>query len=258
MRRRCASGCATGASPASATGAARSRSSTATTCGAVPVPDDQLPVVLPDVDDYPPEGKGAARRRRGLDARAVSARAAGPGRREAETMDTFVDSSWYFMRYCDPKNSDVPWTGISSTGGPRRPVYRRHRPPDGHLLYSRFFVKAMNDWGLLGFREPFAAAVLDQGWVQLGGTKMSKTKGNSSAPTTSSTSTAPTRCGSTILFMGPADQDMEWTDDRRSRGSSASCAGCGALVHEVAERAPADGPARERRSRARRTRRSRR
>ena len=93
-------------------------------------------------------------------------------------MDTFVDSSWYFLRYVDPHNDEAPfdrrlvdyWCPITHyIGGIDHAT--------GHLLYSRFFVKVMNELGLLGFREPFAR-LFHQGWVTMGGTKMSKSKGN--------------------------------------------------------------------------------
>ena len=102
-------------------------------------------------------------------------------------MDTFVDSAWYFLRYVDPHNDQAPfdradvdyWLPVSLYIGGIDHL-------TGHLLYSRFFVKAMNDMGMLGFREPFAR-LYHQGWVQMGGTKMSKTKGNVTGPARSST-----------------------------------------------------------------------
>ena len=151
-------------------------------------------------------------------------------------MDTFVDSSWYFLRYIDSHNDEAPfdrfvvdyWLPVSQyIGGIDHST--------GHLLYSRFFVKAMNDWGMVGFREPFAR-MFHQGWVTLGGTKMSKTKGNVEGPDAIVDRTAPTRCGSTILFMGPADQDMEWTPDG-AEGIVRFLRRLWRLVHEVAEAA---------------------
>src|ERR687883_257722 len=149
--------------------------------GIVPVPDDQLPVPLPDVEDYVPKGRSPLAAAEDW-VNVECPRCGGPARRETDTMDTFVDSSWYFLRYCDPRNESAPWD---------REVLRRWMPVDqyiggidhakGHLLYSRFFVKALNDWGMVGFREPFQR-LFHQGWVTLGGTKMSKTKGNVEGP----------------------------------------------------------------------------
>ncbi len=139
---------------------------------------------------------GAAPRGRGLRCRRASRRSprtrsgcastcprcGGEALRDPDTMDTFVDSSWYFLRYVDPHNDRAPfdrrivdyWLPVSQyIGGIDHAT--------GHLLYSRFFVKALNDFGMLGFREPFTR-LFHQGWVQMGGTKMSKTKGNVMGP----------------------------------------------------------------------------
>ena len=146
-------------------------------CGIVPVPDEELPVVLPEVENDLPKGKAPlATNEEWMNV--PCPRCDKPARREADTMDTFVDSSWYYLRYVDPHNDQAPfdralvdyWLPINQyIGGIDHST--------GHLLYSRFFVKAMNDMGLVGFREPFAR-VFHQGWVTLGGSKMSKTRGN--------------------------------------------------------------------------------
>src|SRR5262249_57292423 len=137
----------------------------------------------------------------------------GPARREADTMDTFVDSSWYFLRYCDPHNDEAVFD---------RRIVDYWMPVDqyiggidhatGHLLYSRFFVKVMNALGLVGFREPFAR-LFHQGWVRLGGSKMSKSRGNVTAPDQLAEAYGADAVRLYILFMGPADQDMEWTEE---------------------------------------------
>ena len=209
--RRSTTACATGASRGSATGARRSRSSTATTCGIVPVPESDLPVLLPDVEDYRPKGKPPlASNEEFMNVACPSC--GGAGRREADTMDTFVDSSWYFLRYCDPHNDHAPF---------ERPLVDAWMPIDqyiggidhakGHLLYSRFFVKAMNDWGMLGFREPFQR-LFHQGWVLLDGKKMSKSQAGVS-PDELADEFGADAIRIYILFQGPADQDMNWSPD---------------------------------------------
>jgi leucyl-tRNA synthetase len=180
-------------------------------CGEVPVPDDQLPVLLPEVDDYLPKGKAPlASNEEWL--HVDCPRCGGPATREADTMDTFVDSSWYFIRYVDPQNDEAPfgrevvdyWMPVSQyIGGIDHST--------GHLLYSRFFVKALNDMGLLGFREPFAR-LYHQGWITMGGTKMSKTRGNLVGPDDFVAEYGADAVRLYILFMGPGDQDKEWSD----------------------------------------------
>jgi len=180
-------------------------------CGVVPVPDDQLPVVLPDIDDYKP--KGTAPLATATDwVRTPCPRCGREGRREVDTMDTFVDSAWYFLRYVDPHDETAPfrrehvdhWLPVTEyIGGIDHAT--------GHLLYSRFFVKVLNELGLVGFREPFGR-VFHQGWVQMGGSKMSKSKGNVAGPDALVAEHGADAVRLYILFMGPADQDMEWTD----------------------------------------------
>jgi len=208
-------------------------------CGIVPVPDGQLPVILPDVEDYQPKGKAPLESNEAW-MNVACPKCGGPGRRDPDTMDTFVDSSWYFLRYVDPHNDRAPFD---------RHVVDYWLPVDlyiggidhlnGHLLYSRFFVKAMNDMGMLGFREPFAR-LFHQGWVQLGGTKMSKTKGNLVGPEDFVAEYGADAVRTSILFMGPADQDMEWTD-KGIEGIVRFLRRLWRVVHEVAERAPAEG-----------------
>ncbi len=208
-------------------------------CGTVPVPDEDLPVLLPEVEDYQPRGKPPLASNEEW-MRVPCPRCGKEGRREADTMDTFVDSSWYFLRYVDPRNDHAPfdraivdyWLPVSQyIGGIDHAT--------GHLLYSRFFVKALNDMDLLGFREPFAR-LFHQGWVQMGGSKMSKTKGNVTGP-----EALVEECGADavrlyILFMGPADQDMEWTANG-IEGIARFLRRLWRVVHEVAEQAPAEG-----------------
>jgi leucyl-tRNA synthetase len=208
-------------------------------CGVVPVPEADLPVVLPEVEDYRPKGvPPLASNQEWL--HVPCPKCGGPGTREADTMDTFVDSSWYFLRYCDPHNAEAPfdrrvvdyWCPITTyIGGIDHST--------GHLLYSRFFVKVMNELGMLGFREPFAR-LFHQGWVTMGGSKMSKSKGNVAGPDEVVAQYGADAVRLYILFMGPADQDMEWTEDG-IEGISRFVRRLWRLVGEVAEQAPASG-----------------
>jgi leucyl-tRNA synthetase len=209
-------------------------------CGQVPVPDDELPVLLPEVEDYRPKGMPPlASNAEWLNV--PCPRCGGPAEREADTMDTFVDSSWYFLRYVDPRNDQAPfdrrlidyWCPIDHyIGGIDHAT--------GHLLYSRFFVKVMNELGLLGFREPFAR-LFHQGWVTMGGSKMSKSKGNVAGPDQIVARYGADAVRLYILFMGPADQDMEWTDSG-IEGISRFTRRLWRVVHEVAEHAPEGDP----------------
>ncbi len=180
-------------------------------CGEVPLPEDELPLLLPEVDDYRPKGQPPLASNEEW-MRAPCPRCGKEGRREADTMDTFVDSAWYFLRYVDPRNDEAPferapvdyWLPVSQyIGGIDHAT--------GHLLYSRFFVKVLNDLNMVGFREPFAR-LFHQGWVQMGGSKMSKSKGNVTGPDALVQEYGADAVRLYILFLGPADQDMEWTE----------------------------------------------
>jgi len=181
-------------------------------CGLVPVPDDELPVLLPDVEDYRPKGKPPlASNEEWLNVPCPSC--GGPGRREAETMDTFVDSAWYFLRYCDPHNESEPFSRrLVDFWSPVDQYIGGIDHATGHLLYSRFFVKVLNEMGLVGFREPFQR-LFHQGWVRQGGTKMSKSRGNVTAPDQLAEMYGADAIRLYILFVGPADQAMDWTED---------------------------------------------
>jgi leucyl-tRNA synthetase len=212
-------------------------------CGMVPVPDDQLPVLLPDVEDYRPKGKPPlASNEQWLNVTCPSC--GGPGQREADTMDTFVDSSWYFLRYCDPRNEEAPFS---------RELVDFWMPVDqyvggidhatGHLLYSRFWVKVLNELGMVGFREPFAR-LFHQGWVRQGGTKMSKSRGNVTAPDQLADMYGADAVRLYILFVGPADQDMDWTEEG-VEGIARFLRRLWRIVHEAAageDRAGDEGP----------------
>jgi leucyl-tRNA synthetase len=180
-------------------------------CGMVPVPDDDLPVLLPQVEEYLPKGKSplaAAEEWVRVDCPSCG----GSARRETDTMDTFVDSSWYFIRYTDPHNDREPferrladyWLPVNQyIGGVEHAIL--------HLLYARFFTKVMNDIGLVGFREPFAR-LFTQGMVYYRGAKMSKSKGNTIAPDDYIQRYGADAVRTYLLFIGPVDQDAEWQD----------------------------------------------
>ena len=180
-------------------------------CGLVPVPDDQLPVLLPDVTDYKPKGKSPLATAEDW-VNTTCPKCGKPALRETDTMDTFVDSSWYFLRYCDAGNDEAPWDPE---------VLARWAPADQyiggvehailHLMYARFFVKALADMGHLDHQEPFKA-LFTQGMITRDGAKMSKSKGNVISPTPYVERYGADTARCYILFIGPPDQDADWSD----------------------------------------------
>jgi leucyl-tRNA synthetase len=180
-------------------------------CGLVPVPDDQLPVLLPEVTDYQPKGRSPLAAAEDWVV-TTCPKCDGPARRETDTMDTFVDSSWYFLRYCDANNDEAAWDPE---------VLARWAPVDQyiggvehailHLLYARFFVKAMADMGYLGVQEPFQR-LFTQGMITRDGAKMSKSKGNVISPTAYVDRYGADTARCYTLFIGPPDQDADWND----------------------------------------------
>jgi leucyl-tRNA synthetase len=180
-------------------------------CGVVPVDDDELPVLLPDVDDYQPKGQSPLAAAEDWVATRCP-KCSSEARRETDTMDTFVDSSWYFLRYCDPQNGHAPFD---------REVVDRWMPVDQyiggvehavlHLLYARFFTKVLFDLGMVGFREPFAN-LFTQGMIYKDGAKMSKSKGNVVEPLPLVERYGADTLRMYVLFLGPPDQDAEWQD----------------------------------------------
>ena len=180
-------------------------------CGPVPVPDGELPVRLPEVTDYAPRGRSPLAAAEDWVA-VPCPRCGEPGRRETDTMDTFVDSSWYYLRYCDPHNETAAWSTAALDawlpadqyiGGVEHAVL--------HLLYARFLVKALTDLGQLKLAEPFAR-LFTQGMITNGGAKMSKSKGNAiaAAPFVDRYGADTVRCY--VLFIGPPGQDADWSD----------------------------------------------
>jgi leucyl-tRNA synthetase len=180
-------------------------------CGMVPVPEDQLPVLLPEVEDYAPKGRSPlAAAEDWVNTSCPSC--GGPARRETDTMDTFVDSSWYFLRYTDAHNDTAPWDPeITNRWTPVDQYIGGVEHAILHLMYARFFVKALADMGLLDAQEPFNA-LFTQGMITRDGAKMSKSKGNmiSPVPYVERYGADTARCY--ILFIGPPDHDADWTD----------------------------------------------
>jgi leucyl-tRNA synthetase len=181
-------------------------------CGAVPVPEDELPVKLPDVEDYAPRGRSPLAAAEEW-VRTGCPECGGPARRETDTMDTFVDSSWYFLRYCDAANDQAAWDPA---------VLREWMPVDQyiggvehailHLMYARFFTKALADLGHLHFQEPFGA-LFTQGMITKDGAKMSKSRGNVVSPASIVQRYGADTARCYILFIGPPDQDADWSDE---------------------------------------------
>ncbi|MFW6005765.1 MAG: class I tRNA ligase family protein, partial [Desulfonatronovibrionaceae bacterium] len=180
-------------------------------CGPVPVPEQDLPVILPEQARMPANGKSPLP---GLDSfvQTICPECQGPGRRETDTMDTFVESSWYFARYTDARNQNLPfdkdtvnyWLPVDQyIGGIEHAIL--------HLLYSRFFIKALRDLGYLDIDEPFTN-LLTQGMVLKDGAKMSKSKGNVVDPDEMINKYGADTVRLFCLFASPPEKDLEWSD----------------------------------------------
>ena len=179
--------------------------------GIVPVPDDQLPVELPKVAQFSGRGDSPL----GQVPEFVNVRCpkcAGPARRETDTMDTFVDSSWYFYRFADPRNNSMPfdpaavkyWLPVDFySGGVEHAIL--------HLIYSRFFARVFRDLGLIDHSEPFTQ-LLTQGMVLKDGVVMSKSKGNVVDPDTMLQKFGADALRLYVMFVAPPEKEVEWTD----------------------------------------------
>jgi leucyl-tRNA synthetase len=209
-------------------------------CGEVAVPDDQLPVLLPEVEDYLPKGRSPLAAAEDW-VNVTCPSCGGAARRETDTMDTFVDSSWYFIRYGDPHNDSAPfsramadyWLPVNQyIGGVEHAVL--------HLLYARFFTKVMNDLDLVGFREPFAR-LFTQGMLYYQGAKMSKSKGNVISPDDYVERHGADAVRMYLLFIGPVEQDAEW-QDAGFDGVVRFLQRLWRVVHEQADRPRVDSP----------------
>ncbi|MFP5317344.1 MAG: leucine--tRNA ligase [Acidimicrobiia bacterium] len=181
--------------------------------GAVGVPDDQLPVHLPDDVEFRPTGESPLRFHQGF-LNTTCPTCGGPATRETDTMDTFVDSSWYFLRFCDPWNGQAPfdpgavdsWMAVDQyIGGIEHAIL--------HLMYARFFTKALADLGVApkDLREPFAR-LFTQGMIRMGGSKMSKSKGNLVAPSKYFETVGADALRLFHLFVGPPADDVDWSE----------------------------------------------
>ncbi|MFC1563884.1 leucine--tRNA ligase [candidate division KSB1 bacterium] len=179
-------------------------------CGVVPVPEKDLPVILPKDVEF--TGEGNPLESSPTFRKILCPDCSGPARRETDTMDTFVDSSWYFLRYITPDNEDLPFSKEES---------ERWMPVDHyiggithailHLLYSRFFMKALRDLGLIDKNEPFKR-LTTQGMVLKEGEVMSKSKGNVVDPGELIGTFGADSVRTFILFAAPPEKEYDWND----------------------------------------------
>ncbi|HEY1285632.1 MAG TPA: leucine--tRNA ligase [Solirubrobacterales bacterium] len=181
-------------------------------CGLVPVPVEQLPVELPEVEDYAPRGRSPLAAAEEWVATECP-RCDGPARRETDTMDTFVDSSWYFIRYLDARDEERAWENTAADhwlpvdqyiGGVEHAIL--------HLMYARFFTKALADLGHLSVQEPFAN-LFTQGMITRDGAKMSKSRGNTVSPAEYVERYGADTARTYVCFMGPPERGGDWSDE---------------------------------------------
>ncbi|WP_062464283.1 leucine--tRNA ligase [Demequina soli] len=182
-------------------------------CGEVPVPDDQLPVKLPAAEGLDLKPKGQSPLAAASDwVNTTCPSCGGAALRDTDTMDTFVDSSWYFLRFLSPGKTDGPfdveeakrWAPIDQyVGGVTHAIL--------HLLYARFFTKALRDMGMIEFGEPFSA-LLNQGMVQMDGSAMSKSRGNLVRLSEQLDEFGVDAVRLTMAFAGPPEDDIDWAD----------------------------------------------
>jgi leucyl-tRNA synthetase len=181
--------------------------------GPVAVPDAQLPVLAPDDVEFRPTGESPLRFHEGF-LHTTCPVCGGPALRETDTMDTFVDSSWYFLRFTDAWNEDAPFSKEAAArwmpvdqyiGGIEHAIL--------HLMYARFFTKALADLDIAprDLREPFAH-LFTQGMIRMGGSKMSKSKGNLVTPAAFFDTVGADALRLYHLFVGPPNDDMDWSD----------------------------------------------
>jgi leucyl-tRNA synthetase len=182
-------------------------------CGEVAVPEDQLPVELPELRGADLTPKGVSPLAAATDWVNVECPACGgPATRDSDTMDTFVDSSWYFLRYCSPNDDTQAFDpALANMWGPCDIYIGGVEHAVLHLLYARFFTKVLRDMGLLEFGEPFSAQ-LNQGMVINQGAKMSKSKGNGVRLGEQLSAYGVDAVRLTLVFAGPPEDDIDWAD----------------------------------------------
>jgi leucyl-tRNA synthetase len=214
-------------------------------CGIVPVPEEQLPIELPEIEDYAPQGKSPLAAAEDWVATECP-RCGAAARRETDTMDTFVDSSWYFLRYLDAQNGASAWDREAADfwmpvdqyiGGVEHAIL--------HLMYARFFTKALTDLGQLGVQEPFAN-LFTQGMITRDGAKMSKSKGNTVSPGDYVERYGADTARTYVCFMGPPERGGDWTDEG-VEGVNRFLSRLWRLCEEVAERDVVGGKAADQR-----------
>ncbi len=180
-------------------------------CGIVPVPEEDLPVLLPADAEFKPTGESPLEYSSSF-VNTTCPECSRPARRETDTMDTFVCSSWYFLRYTSPETGEAPfddarvkyWLPVDCyTGGAEHAVM--------HLLYARFFIKALRDMGLVNFDEPFTR-LFNQGTIVYGGRKMSKSRPNVISPDEYVTESGADAVRGYLMFIGPWELGGEWND----------------------------------------------
>ncbi|HBU70276.1 MAG TPA: leucine--tRNA ligase [Elusimicrobia bacterium] len=181
-------------------------------CGTLPVPEKELPVVLPQ--DIQITGKGGSPLAESASfVKAKCPKCGGKAKRETDTMDTFVDSSWYFARYCDSKNDKLPFSPeLADKWMPVDQYVGGIEHACMHLIYSRFWFKVMRDLGLVKANEPFKR-LLTQGMVTLGGSAMSKSKGNIVTQDEIISKYGADTARLFIMFAAPPEKQLEWSSE---------------------------------------------
>ena len=208
-------------------------------CGMVPVPSDALPVALPKIAEFSGRGDSPLAQVPEF-VNTTCPECGGPARRETDTMDTFVDSSWYFFRFCDPRNTELPfdpekvayWGPVDFySGGVEHAIL--------HLIYSRFFCRVFRDLGMTTLDEPFTR-LLTQGMVLKDGQVMSKSKGNVVDPDDMIQKYGADALRLYVMFVAPPEKEIEWTD-AGLEGSWRFLARVWRLVDQLADTIGGDG-----------------